>query len=388
MSNGIQVLDDQGGFSNQSIRSTLINCYSALTIPAYRRAIEFLSSNLASFGRSVRKGGTKIDGTHRLDRLLNRRPNAYQNATTFWRTLYFHVTHTGNAYARIEREPGTFRPRAIHILLPEDVRPVRYDRGDGSGPQQFYWHVPTKQMHYDSDVLHFQGLSYDGQAGADPIALHERTFQRAATLENYQTTYLQRGSVIRGSVTVEGEIDDDGIAQVKAEIRKYRGGEGEDDVLVLGNGAKFTNHTISPEASQIVGQVSATTKQISQATGVPPEFLYELTEAKYNAIVEQAGQFIVRYVFRPWIEMAEDELTSKLLTEADQDAGYSVHINPDALLRGSGKEQMEIISLGVRNGLYTENEGRGLLGLPPIDDPEANKLRRLGDTAPQPEDQK
>ena len=96
------------------------------------------------------------------------------------------------------------------------------------------------------------------------------------------------------------------------------------------------------------------------------------------------GQDVVRYTFRPWIEQTEDELTTKLLSEAEQDDGYTVRINPDALLRGDTAAVNASATTTVNGGLRTRNEGRALLGLPPDPDPDSDKLKTLGDTSPPP----
>lgn len=375
----IRIVDQPGG---NLLPPTLINCYSALSIPAYRRAISVLADNLASFPIGIRKDGAKA--THPLNTLLKRRPNAMQNPFVFWRTLFFHAAHTGNGYARIERSAMNFKPVALWNLLPEDVIAFRFDPGDGSGLGQYYFHKPAQIAYAAADIIHLQQLGYDGQCGFDPVQLHERTLQRAATIEKYQTQYLRKGTVIRGSVEIPGSLTTEQMNQIRAELRKFTGSEGEQDVLILSDAAKFNNSTTSPQASQLMEQVAATTKQIAQITGVPPEFLFELTEAKYNASIEQAGQNIVRYTFRPWIEMAEAELTMKLLTDAEQDQGLTVHINPDALLRGDTQTQVNTVVATTNAGLTTRNEGRDRLGLPPDPDPESNKLKTLGDATPKP----
>src|SRR5688572_11623149 len=112
-----------GGHSASSlITPMLITPYSVLSIPAFKAAVEFLAKNLASFGRSVHKDGSPAETKHPLDKLLRRRPNGYQNSFTFWYTLFGHTFHRGNGYAQIERD-GTFRPKALNNLLPEDVYP-------------------------------------------------------------------------------------------------------------------------------------------------------------------------------------------------------------------------------------------------------------------------
>lgn len=360
---------------------TPINPYSALAIPAYRRAVSFLANNMASFPRSVRLNGAKPTNAHPLDKLLRRRPNQLQNPTIFWRTLFLHAVHAGNGYAKITRD-AIGRPIAFNNLMPDDIRPFRYDPLDGSGIAQWYLHWPTKTAIPCDDMIHLSSLSFDGQAGMDPIALHEGAFQRAATLERYQTLFLQKGSVVRGAVEIPGSLTEDQMRTFRAVLKTFRGPDSEDDLLILTDSAKLNNATITPEESQLVEQSQEATKQIAQMTDVPPEFLYELSEAKYNSSVEASGQSVVRYTFRPWIKLTEDELTAKLLTEAEQDQGYTIGLNPDALLRGDTKTIVETVTSTVTAGIRTRNEGRELLDLPPNTDPDSDKLKTLGDTSP------
>lgn len=364
----------------------LINNYSTLTVPAYWRAMNFLADNLASFPRAVYLDAAKANPAPQpLSTILGRRPNRYQNPTQFWRTWFFHAAHFGNGYARIDREAFSGRPLAVHNILPDDTLPFRFDRDDGRGPMQFYYHRPTKEVLPGDDVLHLATLSYDGMAGLEPGAVHYDTMQRAGTLDRYATHYLASGTVIRGAIEIPGNITPDQRAEIHAELRRnFFGPDAERDVLVLSDGAKLNNSTLSPQESQLVQQGAQSTKQIAQITGVPPQFLYEFSESKYNNSIEAMGQDVVRYTFRPWIEQTEDELSLKMLSEAELDAGLTVRLNPDALLRGDTQTQTNTVATQVNAGIRTRNEARDLLGLPPSDDPDANKLKTLGDTAPQP----
>jgi HK97 family phage portal protein len=372
---------DVPGTAGATIPPTLINAYSALTVPAYRRAVTFLSVNLASFPRSVRLDGAKDADGHPLDGLLKRRPNGLQTSFVFWRTMFYHAAHHGNGYAMIQRS-SSGAPIALKLLAPECIIPFRYTP-EGGETQQWYFHKPTKTAIPGADMVHFIGpLSHDGMTGTDPVELFERTFQRAATLERYSTAYLQRGTVIRGAVEIPEVVSPEVIAQIKAELAKFRGDSQDDDILVLSAGAKMNNETVSPQDSQLIEMGTATTKQIAQITDVPPEMLFEQSEAKYNNSVEQNGTNLVRYTFRPWIQMAQEELTVKLLTEQEQEDGYSIRLNPDALQRGDTGAQVDSVTKTVDSGLRTRNEARALLEMPPSTDPEADKLKIKGDTSP------
>lgn len=361
-----------------------INGYTALQIPAYWRAMNFLG-NVATFKRTVRKRDDSCGGTdvpHPLDELLMMMPNDCQDAATFWSTLFFHLNHYGNGLAQIIRDPRSQAPMALENLLPEFTCPFRFDADDGHGMQQYY-DVGTPTPLRAADVIHLQKLSYDGIAAMNPVAMHFRTLRKASLMQSYVTRFLERGSVIRGSIEIPAGMDDDQVEQIVDRIRKYfTGVDAERDVIVLSGGAALKNASITPNDSQLVQQATLTVKEISMITGVPPQFLYENAEAKYVNTVEQAGQDVVRYTFRPIIEAVENQLTIKLLTRAERASGLRIHIDPSSLLRGDQKAFSDMIQAEVKAGIRTRNEGRVALGLPKVNDPDADKLQALGETNP------
>lgn len=383
MNTSIRIVDVNQVYSGNLIPEIAINAYSSLTITAYWRAINFIAENMARFPRSVRDPKAAADAApHPLTRLLARRPNNYQNPFVFWRTFWFHVAHTANGYARVERGPG-LAPIALHNLLPNDALPVRYTP-EGGIMEQFYLVKSARLALHGSDVLHVSGLGWDGMAGTDPVSLHDSTFQRASTIDRYTTKFLQKGTIVRGSIEVPGHLDDTQLASMKGYIRQhFHGPDADEDVLVIPDGGKLNNTTLSPEQSKLIEQGKHSTRQISQITGVPPEFLFEFSDSKYVNNVEAAGQNAVRYCFGPLIEQAEAEFSMKLLTESEQDAGLKIRMNPDALLRGDTAAQVNTIATSVKSGLRTRNEGRALLDLPADADPKSNTLSISGDTTPQ-----
>ena len=361
-----------------------ITPFSALAVPAFRRAVDLLSNLLASLPRSVVKEGAKLTAAHPLDGLLRRRANECQTAADLWSAWFFHAVMSGNGYLRVDRQG--FWPTGLHNLLPEDVAPFRVRHADGV-VRQWYVYVPTRPLPGQrsteilpaADVLHLKGISHDGMMGVDPVSLHAPTFQRASTLDRFQTKYLQNGTVLRGVLGFKKKLSPEQVDEARAMVRRFKlTSEGEfDDVLILHDDATFANATLTPQASQTVEQQAALTKAFAQITGVPPELLFELNEAKYRA-TEQEGQNLVRYTLRPWIVRAEAEMTDKLLSDQEQAGGLSVKLNPDALLRGDTDAVNKSATETTVAGLRTKNEGRELLGLPRLDDPNADRLVTLG----------
>ena len=366
-----------------------ITPFSALAVPAFRRAVDLLSNLLASLPRSVVKDGAKLSAAHPLDGLLRRRANECQTAADLWTAWFFHAVMSGNGYPKVDRR-GSFWPTALHNLLPEDVAPFRVRHADGV-VRQWYVHVPTRpfpgqrstEILPAADVLHLKGISHDGMTGVDPVSLHAPTFQRASTLDRFQTKYMQQGTVLRGVLNFKKRLTPEQVAEAKSMVRQYKlTSDGEfDDVLILHDDAGFENVTLSPQDSQTGQQQAALTKAFAQITGVPPELLFELNEAKYRS-TEQEGQNLVRYTLAPWLVRAEAEMTDKLLSDQEQAGGLAVKLNPDALLRGDTEAVNKSATETTTAGLRTKNEGRELLGLPRRDDPDADKLVTLGNTNP------
>ncbi|MDB5297864.1 MAG: Phage portal protein family [Phycisphaerales bacterium] len=383
----VRLIDASRGFGTSDVVAPmLVNGYTALTVPPWFRAMRFLSEALASFPRSVHKDGARPAAgapPHPVDRLLKRRPNPLRNPFVFWSTWYLHACHTGNGYARVRRDPLTYRPTALENLPPERVVPFQYDPSEGvDGLQQWYYDTVAKEILPAADVLHLSGLGWAGMSGADPVDLHAGALNRAAMLDAYATKFVQKGTVIRSAVLIKKSMDDEKLAQFRAVLRTFQGPAGEDGPLILTDDADIKNVGMTPQEGQIAEQGNLTVRAVAQITGVPPALLMDLTDSRYSNNVEMQGQDVVRYCLRPWLVQAEDELTAKLLTEAELDEGYTVKIDPNALLRGDTKAVNDSVTATTNAGLTTKNEGRAVLGYPPSDDPGADKLKAIGDTAP------
>jgi len=350
-----------------------------LQIPAYARAMDFLSGNLASFPIVVYQHDTKISEDHDLDPILSKRANQMQTSFAMWRQFYLDGENRGNGYAFVKRAAPTSPViTGLYNLSPDDVTPFRLVPEDGSifDAQLFYWHGPNKKPIPAADMLHYRpGLCYDGLVGYAPYQLFATTFQRAQALQIFMTKYTMKGSMVKASIEVPAGTTKEQQAEIVSAMRKYRAEESDRDMILLTGGATMKNQTGNAQQMQLIEQDEAITKKISQITGVPQQFLMDTAEQKYNAAsVEALGQDVIRFTFRTRIINIENELTLKLLTEDEIEAGYSIHLDTSALIRGDTAVEMTVASQGVAGGLLTRNEGRQQIGEQPVADPAADKL--------------
>lgn len=175
------------------IGPTVVNNYTTLSVPAYVRALDFKSANMASFPRSVRKNGVEVP--HRLNKILQRRPNPYQSPTMLFRTWHFHEAHYANGFVEIERD-ALFNPVALHNRSPEIVSPFRYLEDDGQISGWYFVGGWNPHIVPAADMMHITGLSYDGFNGLNPCWIHAETFERGRLIDRYITRFLVKGSVV------------------------------------------------------------------------------------------------------------------------------------------------------------------------------------------------
>ena len=353
----------------------VINPYSVLTAPEYWRGMSFLADLLASFPRTITLDGQKPDKPHKLQTLV-RKPNGYQVGYQTWRTLFFHWRHFGNGYLYIQRASATSsRILAIHNLLPESVIPFRYDG------TQWYALWPAGMIIPAADMIHLSVLAYDGMAGFNPTWLMQETFRRALLRDRFTTRFLSKGSVVRGAIQFPKTLNEDQRQKIRAGIKNYfYGADAENDLLLLDDGATLNNATLTLQDGGI-GQLNTfSVKQIAQIIGISPLFLFDYSEYKYNGDSENAYDDLMRGTLSPWLTYASEEISEKLLSDREIEAGWSITFDPSKLLHANRKTMSDTIANEVKSGLRTRNEGRAALGLQADDDPSSDKLSQLGDT--------
>jgi HK97 family phage portal protein len=362
---------------NSIISPSILGSFAPQQIPCYWRAVEFLSGNMASFPVSVQQDGADTEETHPLEKLFTRKANPQLTSKVCLKTWLYHGEHYGNGYLYVRRDAISADPTAFYNLMPEDVTPFKVIPPDGNlfDVEIFYYHGPSQRAFPYEDVLHYRPqLSHDGFTGYSLPQMFLTTFTRANLLEHYQTKFLRKGSMIRGSVEFPQGTTKEQAAEIMTQIREFRASIGDKDIIGLFGGASLKNTTISPVDAQLMEQDASISKKISQITGVPLVLL-DTNESKFNAAaVEAAGQDVVRFAFRPRLELIEAELSTKLLSEADQDAGFFIHFDSGSLTRGDTAVETATAAQAVAAGLATRNEGRSDIGLAPVEDPAADKL--------------
>jgi HK97 family phage portal protein len=353
--------------------SAIINEYAVLSIPAFWCGVRFLSETLASLEKSVyrQKDGASQPVPHALNRLMQRKANAFATPFVVFETWHAHAIVHGNGYLAVERDER-MRPIGLHNLNPQLVLPFRHNG------QQWYL-VRSEggnkpQIAAAADILHLPGLGFDGMTGYPVVQLMHEALELARNGQRFASRYLRKGTQVQGSIEIPGSATKEQIDAIKDRLREHAGMDSEYAFTILTGGATLKNATIPPEQSQLLQSRQFSVIDMCRILRVPPHIVYDLSKASW-ANTEYMGIEVVKYSLRAWVEKAEEELSDKLLTRAEQDDGMWLGYGVESLMRGDTNTQTNTNLALLNGGVITVNEARAALDKPPHADPGANKLR-------------
>ena len=143
---------------------------TALNYSAVWAAVNLISGALSSLPlilyRRLPNGGKERYTDHPLYALLDDEPNPEMSSMIFRETLQAHVLTWGNGFAWIQRDQAG-RPIGLWPLTPNRVQPFRTDRGS-----ELRYRIDNAEVLTASEVLHVQGMGFDGVTGYSVIRRH------------------------------------------------------------------------------------------------------------------------------------------------------------------------------------------------------------------------
>ncbi|WP_323784107.1 phage portal protein [Leisingera sp.] len=376
-----EVVMDSGAASIAEVLSgevpESVTMKEALSMPGVWAAINFLSAAMAGlpvevFEKSGEPGGDrKVTGG--VADVLGAAVN--DSTTSFsWRETFFaEVFGPGRAYTYIERRGG----KAVNLF------PMEYDRTTVrklKGRLFYDYREPSGKVktYEGKDVIDIAFLLKPDHVGHhNPVMTCASAIRQGLNANRYALTVFGKNGVppyvLKGPFTAAKEM-----MRAAADLMKVtrRAAEEGKPVLPVPNGHDLVRLGDDPEKMQLTPVQVFAVGQVARIYQLPPVFLQELSKGNYNNI-EHQDLHLVKHTLRRWVEKFEQELTLKIFGRG---AKRYVKLDLDRIMRGDFKTRIEAIVKAIQNSLLTPDEGREMMGKPPV--PGGNKLFIQGATVP------
>lgn len=311
--------------------------------------------------------GVETARNHPLYHVLHDRPNPYMTASTFWSTVEYNRNHYGNAYVWIK---GAGADTTLWILPSSDVT-VWYDDAKilANQPDIYYLYSAggSNYRFGSEEILHFKSSNtLDGIVGVSVSEQLEMTINGASKSQSMLNKLYDSGFTAKAVLNYTGSLNDANVKELVKMTEAYGKGklrdEGIENIIPIPLGFNLTPLNLKLADSQFIEIKQYTALQIASAFGIKPYQIGDYTKSSYASAEAQQLSFYVDTLLYI-IKQYEEELTYKLLSRDDVDKGYHFKFNVSVILRADLATQINTLSTGVANFIYTPNEARAMLDL-------------------------
>ena len=341
--------------------------WTALNFSSWWGAVQIISNAVAALPlflyRRLPNGGKERFTGHPLYRVLHDEFNPEMTSIKARQAMQAHVLTWGNGYAEIVRNEAN-QVSQLRPITPDRVTPDLNQRGEviyrvvqPSGRER----VMAKE-----DVLHIQGLGFDGLVGYSVVRKARETIGMGLTAEAYGAQFFGNGAVSSLVATHPKTLNDSARQNLKASITDAVGGAKKHSVLVLEEGMTVERTSIPPDDAQFLQTRHFQASEVCRWFNLPPHKIAELERATFANIEWQAIEFLTDCL-RPWLVTWEQELNRKLIRPLERTIQFTEHL-VDGILRGDTTSRYAAYAVGRQWGWLSADDVRELENMNPLND--------------------
>jgi HK97 family phage portal protein len=347
-------------FGYDSASGQKVTVESSLGVPTVYACVNFLANSVAKLPFQTFKKtpkGRERDSSHKVAKLLEGRPNPYQNPFKFKHLMETHRNTWGNAYINISWGVDG-RPEALWLLNPSVTEP-KVDI-----ETNVLWYVTTlpngKQVRIpDSDIIHLTTLSIDGLKGKSPIQIAKESIGSSQASQKFKGKFFANGTAAAGILKVPGQLNKEAKNKVREEWETlYTGINNAQRIAILDAGLEFQSIGMPLKDAQFIEGMKFDKAEIATIFNVPLHVVNELERATHNNI-EQMALDVIQNTLSPILIQYEQEFSYKLFSLPEQKR-YYLKFNLTSLLRADSKTRAEYYAIMLDKGVYSINEVRDL----------------------------
>lgn len=330
----------------------------------YSKCINLFSENIAKLPIVTKikteKGDIDAD-KHYLYELLRLRPNTSMNAFECIKALVAMTKHYGSAGLYIDRQKGVIKglyPVRINQITVDNAGLIKSTKdnkvlvdftcGDVSGSC------------FEKDIIILRDNSINGISFRKTRSYIRDSIDTNVKAQKYQSQLFSNGLTNKIVVQLTSDIKEEKeLKKVQSKFGRIFSSTGR--VFTVPAGYNVSAMNLSLADSQFAELKIIGKQDITSAIGVP----YSLIE-KGSLTEEETIAFLSNAII-PIITALEQEMDWKLLTPTERKQGYKIRFNVNAMLRTSPEKQSIILDRYVKDGIYTINDCKRILGVPLVE---------------------
>ena len=343
---------------------TFLNEDDALKIPAIKNGLELIASSIAALPIYLykEKNGQveKIFGDNR-EFLLNKEPNFLETAYNLKKKMVKDFILYGGSYALLEKDglniDAIYNINAstitAELLINNKGIPIGVD---------YKFALNGKPLNADiTEMLVCLDASMDGATTNRGLLKDGQKLLNLMKNEiDLHNSFLENGAVVKAVLQTEGRIKLDVLERLKKSISAlYSGVKNAGKTLVLEDGLKFVPIQNNLEEIEMINSKKHNTAEVEKLLNLPSGFLQDNQKRS-----SEDNLVYLQRTLMPIITALEESFNKALLLENEKENNYFFRFDVSEILRATQKEMVDMLSTGIKSGLYTINEARAIIDKP------------------------
>ena len=338
----------------------------------YTKCINLYADNIAKLPILIKKNTEKGDidaNNFYLYERLRLRPNPSMNAFECIKALVAMNKHYGSAGLYIDYDQkglvkGLY-PVKINQFIVDNAGLIKSTKENKVLVNFTCGDVEGNCL--EKDIIILRDNSIDGIRFKNTKSYIRDSIDTNIKAQKYQAQLFSNGLTNKIVVQLTSDIKEEKeLRKIQAKFDKMYSSNGR--IFTMPAGYNVSDLNLSLADSQFAELKIIGKKDITSAIGVP----YSLID-KGSLTEEETIAFLSNAII-PIITALEQEMDWKLLTEDERKAGYKIRFNVNAMLRTTPLTQSIIIDRYLRNGAYSLNDAKKILGVPLVDGGDAVTL--------------
>ena len=338
----------------------------------YTKCINLYADNIAKLPILIKKNTEKGDidaNNFYLYERLRLRPNPSMNAFECIKALVAMNKHYGSAGLYIDYDQkglvkGLY-PVKINQFIVDNAGLIKSTKENKVLVNFTCGDVEGNCL--EKDIIILRDNSIDGIRFKNTKSYIRDSIDTNIKAQKYQAQLFSNGLTNKIVVQLTSDIKEEKeLRKIQAKFDKMYSSNGR--IFTMPAGYNVSDLNLSLADSQFAELKIIGKKDITSAIGVP----YSLID-KGSLTEEETIAFLSNAII-PIITALEQEMDWKLLTEDERKDGYKIRFNVNAMLRTTPLTQSIIIDRYLRNGAYSLNDAKKILGVPLVDGGDAVTL--------------
>jgi HK97 family phage portal protein len=343
-------------FGYDSASGEKVTVESSLTVPTVYACVNILANSVAKLPfQTFRKtsNGRQRDSKHQVAKVLENRPNPFQNPFVFKHLIETHRNLWGNAYININWGADG-RPKELWLLNPSVTEPYV----DVSTNTLWYFTTLPDGKYVkigEGDIIHLKALSTDGLKGKAPIQVARESIGSSQAAQKFKGKFFKNGAANSGVLKVPGLLNSEAKKVVRAEWEKANTGlNNAQRIAILDAGLDFQSISMPLKDAQFIEGMKYDKEEIATIFNIPLHMVNQLDRATFSNIEQQSLDFI-QNTLSPILIQYEQEFSYKCFS-FNELKRYYLKFNLNSLLRGDSVTRANFYEKMLDKGVYSINK--------------------------------